>query len=166
MYEYYYFDTSSILDLDAYGFIKRLRKVNAVIVPEVLNEILDRNLKRRLQKIAPYTRRKRAAFVLGLGSFGDGERGVIRAMACDCNHKLCIYVSNDAATRYFINRNQERLCEGTMDTSEFIIKLYNDGIMGDADIRDVLSNKKRRPNQECRKNLTRILMRNTNNDPL
>lgn len=61
MEEYYYFDTSSILDLEAYRLVKRLRKVNAIIVPEVLNEILDRNLKLRLQKIAPYTRRKRAA---------------------------------------------------------------------------------------------------------
>lgn len=165
MEEYYYFDTSSILDLYAYGLVKRLRKVNAIIVPEVLDEILDRNLKRRLQKISPYARRKRAAFVLGLVPFGAGERGVIRTMSCDSNRRLCIYVSNDAATRDFINRHRKHLCEGTMDTSEFIIKLYKYDIVGEGDIQNILSNKKRRPNQECRKNLEQMLQRNTNNDP-
>ncbi len=48
--EHYYFDTASILDLEAYGLTKRLRKVHAVIVPEVLNEIQDRNHKRRLMQ--------------------------------------------------------------------------------------------------------------------
>lgn len=93
MTKHYYFDTSSILDLDAYGLIKRLRKIKAVIVPEVLKEILDRNLKRRLEKIAPYTSQKRPAFIPGLYSLDYGERGVIRAMLCAHNRRLSIYVS-------------------------------------------------------------------------
>ena len=43
----YYFDTSSILDLEDYDLTKRLRKVDSIIVPEVLDEIRDRSLKRR-----------------------------------------------------------------------------------------------------------------------
>ena len=35
-------DTSSVLDLEAYGLIKRLRRVKIVIVQEVFNEIRDR----------------------------------------------------------------------------------------------------------------------------
>ena len=107
MVERYYFDTSSILDLDAYGLIKYLRKVKAIIVPEILNEIRNRNLKRRLKKIAPYTPQKRPAFIQGLDTLDYGERGIVRTMLCEHNRQLCIYVSNDAYAQSFINKHKE-----------------------------------------------------------
>lgn len=161
MVTHYYFDTSSILDLNVYGLIKRLRKVNAIIVPEVLKEILDRNLKRRLEKISHYTAQKRPAFIPGLDALDYGERGIIRTMLCAYNRRLSIYVSNDTDTLSFIDTYPERICKRVMDTSEFVIKLYKDGVVRKADIQRILSNNKRRPNRKCRKNLERALLQNT-----
>ncbi len=96
-------DTSSVLDLEAYGLIKRLRKVKIVIVQEVFNEIRDRNLKRRLARIVTDRGpQKRAAFIPNLYSLDYGERAIITAIVCEQRRRKRrrIYVSNDGAYTY------------------------------------------------------------------
>lgn len=156
---HYYIDTASVFDLDAYGLIKRLRKVKIVIVQEVLNEIKDRNLKRRLVRIA--TDRgpeKRGAFIPMVNSLDYGERAVITAMVCD--HPLRrrrIYVSNDTAALKFVGGVPNNICEDKMDTSDFVISLYKEGIVDLNDIRNMVSCNSRPPNKHCRKRLKRII---------
>lgn len=157
---HYYIDTSSsILDLDAYGLTKHLRKVEIVIVQEVLNEIKDRNLKRRLARIAADRGpQKRAAFIPDLYSLDYGERATITAMACDhtLRKRRRIYVSNDAASLKFVGAEPNHICEGKMDTSEFIINMYRDNIVNMEDMRNVLSCSSRPPSKECRGRLERL----------
>ena len=157
---YYYMDTSSVLDLEAYGLIKRLRKVKIVIVQEVFNEIRDRNLKRRLARIVTDRGpQKRAAFIPNLYSLDYGERAIITAMACDQRHRKRrrIYVSNDAAALEFVGVGPNRICESRMDTSEFIISMYKDDIVRMEDVHNVLSCSSRPPNRECRECLERLV---------
>ena len=66
--EFYYFDTSSLPDLEAYGMINHPSKVRAVTVPEIPEEIPDRSLGRRLKIAVDRGPQKRAAFVPGLDS--------------------------------------------------------------------------------------------------
>ena len=123
--EFYYFDTSSLLDLDAYGLTKRLSKVKVVIVPEVMDEILDRNLKRRLKRIAvDRGPQKRATFVPGLDSLQKGERAIIRSVVCDRGRGRRIYVSKDTRSRRFIGMSLDEIGEEYMDTSGFVIRLH------------------------------------------
>lgn len=71
---------------------------------------------------------------------------------------------NDTDTLSFINAHQEHICERVMDTSEFVIKLYKDGVVGKADIQRILSNNKRRPNRKCRERFERVLRQNPDDD--
>ena len=158
--EFYYFDTSSLLDLESYGLINRLSKVRAVIVPEVLNEILDRNLGRRLKNIAvDRGPQKRAVFVPGLYSLGKGERAIIRSMASESNMGRRVYVSKDAESLEFVDRAPGDLCDEAMDTSGFVIRVYERGHVSDDDIRRILSNDSRRPNRTCRERLECVVRR-------
>ena len=158
---HYYMDTSSIFDLDAYGLIKRLRKVRIVLVQEVFNEIKNRNLKRRLVRIVTDRGpQKRAVFIPNLYSLDYGEKAIITAMVCDQRHKKRrrIYVSNDAATLEFVGMVPNYICENKMDTSEFIISMYKDDIVKIKDIHNVLSCTSRPPNKECRSRLERLIV--------
>lgn len=160
---HYYMDTSSVLDLAAYGLIKRLRKVKIVIVQEVFSEIKDRNLKRRLRRIVTDRGpQRRAAFIPNLHSLDYGERAIITAMACDQRHpkRRRIYVSNDAATLEFVGVGPNHICESRMDTSEFIISMYKDNIVKMEDVHNVLSCSSRPPNKECRERLERLAAEN------
>ena len=161
-------DTSSILDLEAYGLIKRLRKVKIVIVQEIFNEIRDRNLKRRLSRIATDRRpQKRAVFIPNLYSLDYGEKATITAMACDytLRKRRRIYVSNDAAALEFVGVGPNRICEDKMDTSEFIISMYKDDIVKMEDVHNVLSCSSRQPNKECRKRLECLIAKD-NAEPI
>ena len=157
---HYYMDTSSVLDLEAYGLIKRLRRVKIVIVQEVFNEIRDRNLKRRLARIVTDRGpQRRAAFIPNLYSLDYGERAIITAMACDQRRRKRrrIYVSNDAAALEFVGAEPNQICEDKMDTSEFIISMYKDDIVKIEDVHNVLSCSGRPPNRECRERLERLI---------
>lgn len=153
----YYFDTSSLLDLEEYGLTKRLSKVRSIIVPEVLDEILDRNLRRRLERIATDRGpQKRAAFVPGLDSLDKGERAIIRSMACDRGIGRRVYVSKDAESLEFVGMSSGDISDESIDTSEFIIRLHEYGHVSVDDIRRILSNDSRRPNKKCRERLERV----------
>ena len=157
---HYYIDTSSVLDLEECGLIKRLRKVKIVIARGAFNEIRDRNLKRRLAGIATDRGpRKRAVFMPNLYSLDYGEKAIITAMACDQRrrNRRRIYVSNDAAALEFVGVGPDRICEGRMDTSEFIISLYKDNIVKMEDVHNVLLCSSRPPNKECRERLERLV---------
>lgn len=159
--EFYYFDTSSLLDLEAYGLTKRLSKVCAIIVPEVLAEILDRNLKRRLERIiAGQGPQKRAAFVPGLDSLDHGERFTIRAMICSHGMGRRIYVSKDIKSLKFIGMSLDKIGEEYMDTSEFIIRLHERGHVTICNIKHILVSDSRRPNKECREHLEYVIQQN------
>lgn len=157
--EYYYIDTSSILDLDAYGLIKRLRKVKIVIVPEVFKEIKDRGLKRRLKKITvDLGPQKRAAFVPGLDALDYGESAIIKAMACDrsLRQRYRVYVSNDSESLEFSSAGPNKICDDAMDTSRFIRSLYSMGAVSIADIHSILSCSRRPPNKKCKEHLEQV----------
>ena len=159
--EFYYFDTSSLLDMDAYGLTKRLSKVNVIIVPEVVTEILDRNLRRRLARIVvDRGPQKRAAFVPGLDSLQKGERAIIRSMVCDQGRGRRIYVSKDTKLRRFIGMSPDEISEEHMDTSEFVIRLHKRGHVTKDNIRCILVSNSRRPNKECRERLESIMQQN------
>lgn len=157
---HYYIDTSSILDLEAYGLIKRLRKVKIVVVPEVLREIKDRGLEHRLKRIVTdLGPQQRAAFVPGLDSMDYGERAIIKAMLCDRGRRQRhrVYVSNDESSRTFVSAGSDDICEDVMDTSEFLSRLYREGIVKMEDIRNALSCGRRPPNRKCRERFERII---------
>lgn len=128
-------------------------------MPEVLDEILDRNLKRRLTRMGvDGGPQKRAAFLPGLDSLDYGERAVIRAMFCDKYlGQVRVYVSKDAGSQDFISNHTEQICEEVMDTSDFIIKLYKGNHVNTDYIRRVLSDNTRRVNKRCRNKLERVL---------
>ncbi len=161
----YYFDTSSIFDLDAYGLIVHLRKVHTVVVPEVIEEILDCDLRRRLTSMgADGGARERTVPVSGVNSLDPGEIAIIETMACERGRGWRrIYVSKDAASHKFIGAHREDICEVQMDTSDFIIKLYKDGIANSDDVRRILSHRTRPPNKRCRKRLGQALRQDVDN---
>lgn len=159
--EFYYFDTSSLLDLEAYGLTKRLSKVHAIIVPEVLAEILDRNLRRRLERIMmDRGPQRRAALVQGLDSLGKGERAIIRSMVCDRGMGRRIYVSKDIESLEFVGMSPGDISEESMDTSGFVIRLHKRGHVTGNDIKCILANDSRRPNRKCRERLEGVVRQN------
>ena len=154
----YYLDTSSLLDMEEYGLTKRLSKVQVIIVPEVLTEILDRNLKRRLERIAAeYHPQRHTALVPGLDALGRGERAIIRAMICNSGMGRRVYVSKDAESLEFIGTSSVVINEESIDTSEFIIRLYRQHYVTLDDIRRILTSDSRRPNKKCRNLFERVV---------
>ena len=158
--EFYYFDTSSLLDLDAYGLTKRLSKVNAIIVPEVLDEILNHNLRRRLeQTVTDRGPQRRAAFIPG-GSLDKGERFTIRAMICSRDRGRRIYVSKDSESLEFVDMLPGDISENYMDTSGFVMRLYERGHVTEDDIKRILASDSRPPNKTCRERLECLVQQN------
>ncbi len=106
---HYYFDTSSIFDLDAYGLIRHLCRVYVVVVPEVMEEILDCDLKRQLLSMRVDSgTQERTVSVSDVNFLDSGESAVIKTMACDQGRGWRrIYVSKDAASHKFVGTHQE-----------------------------------------------------------
>ena len=152
--------------MDAYGLIVHLRKARAVVAPEVIEEILDRDLRRRLASTgADGGARERAVPVSGASSLDPGEIAIIETVACERGSGWRrIYVPKDAALHKFIGAHREDICEVQTDASDFITVLYKDCIANSDDARSILSHRTRPPNKRRGKRLGQALRRDAD-DP-
>ena len=74
-------------------------------------------------------------------------------MVCDRNIGRRVYVSNDAESLEFVNMAPGYISDDIMDTSGFVMRVYERGHVSDDDIRRILTNGSRPPNRTCRERL-------------